>query len=330
MTIEKLPSGNYRITQMYKGKRYRLTIDHKPGQREAVLIMAERFQELGEGSTTAVRFDKCIDNYIESKSDTISPSSIRGYKSIKRNCPKWFLQLNIYDIEQADVQKVVNEYSKDHSPKSTKNFHGLIVSVMKFVRPHITLRTTLPQKEKKDITIPDQADIIRLLDELKGTEYYIPIYLGCLGLRRSEVTALQLEDFNGNKLVINKALVTDDDGNLIVKSPKTTDSTREIYVPDELVNAVKEKGYVYKGYPNNILRALHRYQDRLGMPRCRFHDLRHFYVSYAHSVGMSDADIMKAGGWTSDTVMKRVYRHSMDDEAEQKRIADSMFNHKCG
>lgn len=329
MTIEKLPSGNYRVTQMYKGKRYRFTLDHKPTQKEATLLLANTFEELDEDSAESGTFDSCIDDYIESKKDILSPSSIRGYKSIQRNCPEWFLRLNIYDINQEKVQKVVNEYSKGHSPKSTKNFNGLIVTVMKFKRPRMALHTTLPQKLKKDITIPNQADIWRLLDELKGTEYYIPIYLGCLGLRRSEVTALQPEDFHGNILSINKALITDDDGNLIVKTTKTTESTREIYVPDELVEAVKEKGYVYNGYPNNILRALHKYQDKLGMPRCRFHDLRHFYVSYAHSVGMSDAEIMKAGGWISDDVMKRVYRHSIDSnsESEQKRIANSMFSH---
>ena len=36
MTIEKLKSGSYRIVQMHEGKRYRVTIDHKPTQKEAM------------------------------------------------------------------------------------------------------------------------------------------------------------------------------------------------------------------------------------------------------------------------------------------------------
>lgn len=326
MTIEKLPSGNYRITQMYKGKRYRFTLDHKPTQKEATLILAEKMQNTSEDALSSISISKCIDEYIKTKSNVLSPATIRAYKSMKRNCPEWFLKYNLYEVSQIELQKVVNEYSLDHSPKSTRNFHGLIASVLGLYRPNMAIKTTLPQKVRHDVILPDKAEIIRLLDALQGTEYYIPVYLGCLGLRRSEILALTLDDFNGNNLTINKAMVPDEHGNYILKATKTTDSAREIYVPDELVKAVKEKGYVFSGYPNSIARALHNYQDKIGMARCRFHDLRHFYASYAHSIGMSDADIMKAGGWKTDNVMKSIYRHSMNDESEQKRVAQSMFS----
>lgn len=311
---------------MYKGKRYRFTLDHKPTQKEATLILAEKMQDASESGASSLSISKCIDDYIETKSNVLSPVSIRTYKSLKRNCPEWFLRLNLYEVSQIEIQKVVNEYSLEHSPKSTRNFHGLIASIMGLYRPNMAIKTTLPQKVRRETTMPLKDDIMRLLDALQGTEYYIPVYLGCLGLRRSEIIALTLDDFKGNKLTINKAAVPDEYGNYIVKTTKTTESAREIYVPSNLTAAVKEKGYVFKGYPNSIARAMHNYQDKIGMPRCRFHDLRHFYASYAHSVGMSDADIMKAGGWKTDNVMKSVYRHSMNDESEQKRVAQSMFN----
>ena len=324
MNIEKLPSGNYRITQMYKRKRYRFTLDHKPTQKESTMILAEMMQDTQKAPTNTI--SKCIDEYIEIRSNTVSPVTIRTYKALKRNCPEWFLNCNLYDISQIEIQKVINEYSINHAPKTTRNFHGFIASVLGLFRPNMAIKTTLPQIVRDEIQLPSKDDIRRLLDALKGTEYYIPVYLGCLGLRRSEIIALSVDDFQGNKLIINKASVPDVDGNFVIKATKTTDSSRIIYVPTELTKAVKKKGCVFKGYPNSIARAMHNYQDKIGMPRCRFHDLRHFYASYAHSVGMSDADIMKAGGWKTDNVMKRVYRHSMNDESEQKRVVDSMFN----
>jgi hypothetical protein len=33
----------------------------------------------------------------------------------------------------------------------------------------------------------------------------------------------------------------------------------------------------------------------------------------AHSLGIPDANIMAAGGWKTDTVMKSIYRHAMED-----------------
>ena len=108
MTIEKLPSGNYRITQMYKGKRYRFTLDHKPTQKEATLILAEKMQDASDSGISSLSISKCIDDYIETKSNVLSPVSIRTYKSLKRNCPEWFLKLNLYEVSQIDIQKVVN------------------------------------------------------------------------------------------------------------------------------------------------------------------------------------------------------------------------------
>lgn len=323
MKLEKLPSGSYRAKKIIKGKTYRVTFDHKPSQKELIYAFAD---VCNEGSVSGnASFTVCVDKYIETKNNVLSPATVRGYRSLQRNCPEWFLNMNIYDMTQVEVQKVVNEYSSTHAPKSVKNFHALISPVMGLFRPNLTLKTTLPLNIHKETEVPIQNDIKRLLDALKGTEYYIPVYLGCLGLRRSEIIALSPADFNGNTLTINKASVPDENNGYTTKITKTDESSRKIYVPTELVKAVKEKGYVYNNYPNSILRAMHRYQDKIGMPRCRFHDLRHFYASYAHSEGMSDADIMKSGGWKTDTVMKRIYRHAMNAESEQKRIATKMF-----
>lgn len=323
MNIEKLPSGSYRIQQIYNGKRYRVTVDHKPTQKEAAIIIADMLQEkTNRGSAT---LSSCIDGYIEAKYNVLSPSSIRGYKIIGRNSPEWFLNMNIYDIEQVEMQKAVNEYSLTHSPKSVRNFHALMVAAIKMYRPNISFNTTLPQKDAKEVSIPNHDDIIKLLDYAKNTDSYVAIVLGCLGLRRSEVLALRPEDISGNKLTINKALVINEDCKYILKKTKTTSSTRTIYIPDDLVDRIKKQGFIYNNTPNTLVNQLHRYQDKIGMPRCRFHDLRHFYVSYAHSIGMSDAAILKAGGWKTDTIMKNVYRHSMNDELEQERVAKSMF-----
>lgn len=323
MTIEKLPSGSYRIKQMYKGKRYSITVDHKPTQKEATILMADAMQDIVTGKSASLL--KCINSYIDSKHNVLSPSTIKGYVAVTRNSPQWLLDMNVYDMTQLDIQKAVNEYSKDHSPKSVRNFHALVISAIKMFRPNVVFHTTLPQKEAKETTVPEHDDIIRLLDAMREHEYYPCVVLGCLGLRRSEIQALEPSDFDDNGVNINKARVLNEHNKSVLKATKTTSSTRYVYVPPEIIKLIKNRGYVYKGNHNTLINVMHRYQDKIGMPRCRFHDLRHFYVSYAHSIGMSDAAIMAAGGWKTDGVMKKVYRHSMNDREEQERVANSMF-----
>jgi hypothetical protein len=37
----------------------------------------------------------------------------------------------------------------------------------------------------------------------------------------------------------------------------------------------------------------------------------------SHSLGIPDAYIMKSGGWKTDTVMKTIYRHALNDKQEE-------------
>lgn len=323
MTIEK--HGNkYRIRKIYKGKLYMVTVDHEPTEKEATILMAEALQNIDTGKRGTVKL--CIDEYIASKKNVLSPSTIKGYVAVERNSPEWLLDMNVYDVTQLDIQKAVNEYSSNHSPKSVRNYHALIVSALKMFRPNMSFNTTLPQKLAKEVTIPSHDDIIRLLDAMREHDYYPCVVLGCLGLRRSEIQALEPSDFGSDGVLINKARVLNENNESVVKTTKTTSSTRYVYVPSDIIKIIKDRGYVYRGNHNTLINVMHRYQDKIGMPRCRFHDLRHFYVSYAHSIGMSDAAIMQAGGWRTDAIMKNVYRHSMNDASEQERVAKSMFS----
>lgn len=326
MNIEQLPSGSYRIRQMYKGKYYCVTLNHKPTKKEATILIAEKMQNIEDNSSKSMTFDRALSEYIEIKSNVLSPSTIRGYEQLRRMYSDTFKAMNIYDITATDIQKEVNDYASTHSAKSTKNYSGLISAVIGLKRPNMIIRTTLPQEAVNEAKIPTHDDIMRVIKALEGTPYHIAVQLACLGLRKSEIIALTVDDLDGNMLTIDKAIVTDKDNKLVDTTTKTVSSNRTIFIPDDLANEIRKTGYIYKGYPNSIIRALHRTQDALGVPRCKLHELRHFYVSFAHSQGMSDADIIKSIGHKTDAVMKKVYRHAIDLEKEQNRIANSIFS----
>lgn len=323
MKVEKTPYGKYRVRKMIQGQTIIITFDHKPSQTEVVRAMNERLKSIPKKGC----FLNCAESYIKSKSNVISPSTIKGYTSILRALPEDFTMMEITQITQIDLQSVVNDYAADHSPKTTRNLHGFISAVLGQFRPDMVIRTTLPQKRPYEGYTPSEDDIKRILDETKDDPYYhIPFQLGIMGLRRSEVCALTLDDICGNTLTINKALVKDVNNNWVIKSTKTTAGTREIYIPDSLVQEIEQYGKIFEGNPTTLLYGLNKFQDKLGIPHFRFHDLRHFFASYAHSKGISDADIMASGGWKSDYTMKSIYRHEMKAKEAQKKIYNSLLN----
>ena len=322
MKLEQLPSGSYRAKKVVNGVTYRVTFDHKPTQAE---IFAKLSEQIESASDSRDSFFTCVDAYINSKINILSPTTIIAYRVLFRGMPDW-LNMPINKITQIDIQNAVNEFAKDHSPKSVRNYHGLISAVMKMYRPNLMLRTTLPKGKEKEIRIPSHDEITMILKEVEGTEFHIPFQLGCLGMRKGEILALNLDDLDGDCLTIDKTMVTSINGGYEVKNlPKTISSVRKLYIPDKLADEIRQKGYIYKGAQGQILKTLHRTQKKLGLPQTRFHDLRHYFVSYAHSLGWADADIIAITGHKTDEIAKRVYRHSMADRDDKKNLANMIL-----
>lgn len=318
MKIVKRGSESYRVRKMYKGQMYTVTFEHKPTQKEAMLAMADELQKV-QKRHESMTFHAAADEYIGAKRNVLSPTTIRGYNSALKTISKNFLNINIHDITALDIQTEINRLAKDHSPKTVRNYHGFISAVLGTFCPNLKICTTLPQKVKNEPYIPSDEDIKRILDCARNTEYEIPIVLACYGLRRSEICALTLADLDGDVIKINKAKVMDEDANWIEKTTKTASSTREIVIPIEIADKIREKGYIYKGYPNSITVYLGKTEDRLGIPHFPPHKLRHYFASKMSALNVPEADIMRMGGWETDHVMKSVYRHSLMEKEEQAK-----------
>lgn len=330
MKIEKLPSGSYRIRKMYKGKTYAVVTDYKPTQKEAIQLMSEELDKV-RGSSADKTFQRCAEEYIKMKSNILSPSTIKGYRSLMSQYSERFMNMNLLRIENADIQREINYLAPGRSPKTMRNYHGFISSVLGTFRPDMKIYTTLPKRVKKEPYIPSDKDVRRILEESNGTEYEIPLILACYGLRRSEICALALDDIEDDVIHINKALVLNENKKWVAKTTKTTESTRDIVVPMELTEKIKKQGYIYKRHPNSILKFLERTEEKLGIPRFPLHKLRHYFASKMSAMHIPDEDIMRMGGWKTDRIMKSVYRHAMEDknrEAQReaaKKLRDALF-----
>lgn len=327
MKIEKLPSGSYRIRKMYKGKMYSVTFEHKPTQKEAMQAMATELDKVQE-KHSSMTFKTACEKYIESKRNVLSPSTITGYNATVRQISDPFLKKNIHDITALDVQIEINRMAKKCGPKTVRNYHGFISAVLGTFCPNLKICTTLPQKLKNEPYIPSDDDVRRILECAKGTKYEIPLILACYGMRRSEICALTLDDLTGDTLTISKAKVINENKEWVIKTTKTTASTREIIIPMDVADKIREKGYIYNGYPNGITKYLERIEKELEMPHFPLHKLRHYFASKMSAMNIPEADIMRMGGWETDYVMKGVYRHSMEDKNKtmQRKAAEQLHN----
>ena len=310
MTIEK--NGNkWRISEMRNGKRYRVSVDYEPTKKQARQLIDEKIKTNTVSNDLRDTFATSADKYIKIKYNVLSPSTIRAYYSMLSNMSDTFKRRKTADITQEDVQKEINDYTVGHSPKSTANLHGFISAILGIYRPNLILHTTLPQKVKYEAVTPSEDTIKRLLSEIKGSDFEIAFRLGVYGLRRGEICALTSDDLEGNLLSINKSKVRDEHGQWVIKPiPKTTGSQRTIYIDDGLADLLRAAGDAYPKNPNKLNQKLTSILTALGVPVFRFHDLRAYYASMAHALGIPDAYIMANGGWTSTNILNRVYKRT--------------------
>lgn len=327
MKIEKLTDNTYRVRKVYKGRRYTAYFDHEPDEKEIIMIMSDKMKNTDYGQNKG-SFGVYCHKYIDSKRNVLSPSTLGGYKKLIRTLSDEFKQKGLYDIEQIDIQNEINRYAVDHSPKSVRNLHGFISAVLGVFYPTLNINTTLPQKRKFDRNLPITEQVKTILDASQGTPYHIGFQLAVLGMRRSEICAATPADIDGHFLRINKTRLYDEENHLTTRdNTKTEESTREIYLPDALIKEIEQAGVIYDRTPPMLVKTLHKYQDMFGYERFRLHDLRAFYVSYAHTIGIPDEYIMRSGGWKTDHIMKTVYRDTLKDENEnmQRKITDGLF-----
>lgn len=324
MTIEKLPSGNYRITQMVNKKRYRLTIDHKPKKYEAEELMHDLIYGVEDTMPyTASVMEKAEKYVLKCSDEGKSPATIRSYKSMIKNTPDWFLDLNAKKISVIDYQKMINEYAEKRSAKSVKNLNGFYKCVFADLSHIKNSSIKLPKKPKKAEYEPTTDDIQRILKRVTGSDYECAIRLACCGLRRGEIVAITNKDIDKQDvLTINKDMVYNGSEYVLKDHPKTDASNRRIKVPSAIAKLIRENGYAYNGYPNNIGRYLHKVQDELKIPRFRLHILRHYAAAYLHKKGFTDKQIMAYMGWETITTMHQVYNYNLDPSESQKEIVN--------
>jgi len=118
-----------------------------------------------------------------------------------------------------------------------------------------------------------------------------------------------------NIITVNKSMVEGPDCVWSIKQPKTYGSYRTLELPDFVIAKLREKkGKIFESTSDQISNSFKKAILKAKLPHFRFHDLRHYSASIMHAIGVPDQYILQRGGWTSDNIMKSVYRNTIDLE----------------
>ena len=335
-SAKKLPSGKWRVL-LYTGtdeqgkRKYKsFTGDTK---KEAEFLAAQYNQLHIEVNRSEMTLRAATERYIKSKENILSPSTVCGYYVILNNYLPRLFATKIKDINQEVIQIAFNDFAKSYSAKTCRNAHGLISAALKIERPDLRLNTTLPQKSKSDIYVPDEQEVADILPLAEGTKLEVPFVLATqCGLRASEISGLETSCVYPDHIEIKKARVTGTQG-AVLKSPKSFAGYRSIPISREIYDHLMSKAEGDRICPLTaaiISSGWEKFRNKHKLnPRLSFHALRHHFASRCLLLGIPQKYIAELMGHNSLNMIEKVYQHifpsAMAEFAEMLREQDKKF-----
>ena len=232
---------------------------------------------------------------------------------------------------------------KGLSAKTVRNIHQILSSALKLAQEQRLILTNpaegcaLPRvehQEMKTLTTVQLASFFREARESGVFElYYLEL---ATGLRRGELLGLKWEDVDLERGDLRvRRQVSRINGEVVEAPLKTKNAYRTLPLAEDTVSVLKEQRkkvgnspWVFPSpnggpiSPDSVLHMLHRVLKRAGLPKVRFHDLRHTFATLALQNGVDVKTVSGMLGHFSAGFTLDTYAHITS--AAQRQAAQTM------
>ena len=314
---KRLPSGRWRAQGTYYEDGKRRFRSFTADTKKEAKYMAEEFEHAHRksGSSATWTLGEAIDHYIELQSAVLSPTTIAGYKKVRKYAFQSIIDTPISQLTDESLSQAVSletqrtgPLGKPVSAKTIRNEYGLVSAVLARYRPDHVFRVTLPRQARRIRTLPEPEDIYKAV---KGTKIELPCLLAMwLSFSESEIRGLtKSKSIDGDYITIREVVVYDGGKYVRKEVAKTSTRIRRHKIPSYIQTLIDQVDgdILVPMLPCNIYRNLQVCLEKAGLPRISFHDLRHVNASVMAMLRVPDKYAQERGGWASDHIMKTVY-----------------------
>lgn len=259
-------------------------------------------------------------NYMQTR---LRPSTVRGYSvNLKNHILPQLGDVLAQDLTADDLDELTAELSLMLSNKSIVYVHATLRKMLAYAlkRGYIDKSPygayDLPRVEEFRYNIWREENIHLALRLLAGTSIEIPVTMAlCYGMRRGEclglIPSLDLDRRN-NVLHVQRTRSVER-GGLVVTPCKTKRSNRHILLSPQhtklLMQSCRPGEYSYPRSPTVLDTTFQRFIELHGLPRIRFHDLRHSYATFMLYKDINPKIVSNVLGHSSVKVTLDLYSH---------------------
>ena len=276
---------------------------------------------------------------------SVRPSTFRGYRAYVRDKIAPYLgEKEIRKVTVDDIQNLYRKLKKEGgaeggplSGASVRRIHGVLHQALKVAADrHLIVKNptdnvTLPKREPSPRTILNDEQLERFMEAIRQDRrwhdfFYLEI---TTGLRRGELCGLMWSDFDEKKgtLSIRRTLHGKEGGGYYVGDTKTGTGRRIIKLPPSTVQLLTERKraaisqWIFPNpihpedpvMPNSGYNRMKKLLAEAGLPRMRFHDLRHTFATHALTSGVDAKTLSGILGHTKPSFTLDTYTHVTGD-----------------
>ena len=247
-------------------------------------------------------------------------------------------------LEKGRVDRLESKHqAKGLSPKTVRNLHQIIASAMKLAKEQRLILAdptegcALPRLEHREMQTLPVEQLQSFLREAKDSGMFELYYLElATGLRRGELLGLKWEDIDLERGDLRvRRQIARINGEVVEAPLKTKNAYRTLPLAEDTVSILLEQKEKVGGSPwvfpsptggpispDSVLHMLHRVLKRAGLPRIRFHDLRHTFATLALQNGVDVKTVSGMLGHFSVGFTLDTYAHVTT--ASQRQAAKTM------
>ena len=197
------------------------------------------------------------------------------------------------------------------------------------------------------MTVLTEAQVSAMLRAAADTPHYAAVHVAVMtGMRRGEVYGLRWQDVDlpGRCIFVRQTIQYDVSRGVFFKEPKNRHSRRQVAITPEDADVLRKHrqrqlekriqlGEVYQDHglvfcqddgnpthPDTITKWFPRFMANNGLPRLRFHDLRHTHVTLLIKAGVDIKTVSKRVGHASATMTLNNYGHVLPDQQESAAL----------
>ncbi|MEK4008372.1 tyrosine-type recombinase/integrase [Paenibacillus sp. FSL H3-0333] len=237
------------------------------------------------------------------------------------------------------------------SDSTIQRIYNMIISALNYAKQDGLIKTNpakkvdRPKVPKRKLNIWNITQVKTFLEGFKNSRHYIVFFLALhTGMRQGEILGLPWSNVDMKKKRIMITQTLEHDGKGIKEGAKSSAGIRSISISDEIVEELMKQrkriehekelaGELYIDndlvcctnigkpvFPDTLTHLMRAKIKTLGLPKIRFHDLRHTAASLLLALGYHPKVVSEILGHASVTITLDTYSHllkNMQAEATQ-------------